>query len=531
MANEFRYTLQFDTALNPAGSDAARRAVEQVDDAAARASRRSGESAAQTVRGLTDQTDAARVSEFAYYDLDAAMARTGKTSETFTAGATQVQRSSANASQSLLMFSQGFEDAQYGIRGVLNNIPGLVMALGGTMGLAGAISIAAVSFSVLYDWLSKTDEKVKFSAETLAEFGQNAADLVGERIDDAIAQIGDIEAAAAAVTQGWAETQKAENAAATAVLSNAEKVAESQREISRILGEQVDAYAEIEAIAAAAEAQRVEESRQAMAAEEARLVAAQEAVAMKEQKLNEALVVQAQAQRDLETVAAEIESRRAEIAQLSAVSTDRIGFMESLSEGGIPGLLRDPAAGTAARERLQDPAFQAETQALEAKLEELQKRVGDQSGTLNRAVTIIDREFGRAQRDLADVSQSVATNIATIEATLNADALVAQVEQVKSVSEMLADDLGAAMGAIQTSDARTAEAKAGIEQAAADGQITADEMVGLARNMQTLIGSLQAGIAVSNGSQAELIALMFSYQEEQSRQREEIQILKAKSGR
>ncbi len=60
-----------------------------------------------------------------------------------------------NNAQALLMFSQGFEDAQFGIRGILNNIPGLIVALGGGAGLAGAISIAAVAGSQLFSMLTK----------------------------------------------------------------------------------------------------------------------------------------------------------------------------------------------------------------------------------------------------------------------------------------------------------------------------------------------------------------------------------------
>src|SRR5579859_7498589 len=40
--------------------------------------------------------------------------------------------------------SRGFEDLQYGIGGVLNNIPGLITSLGGGAGLAGILSAVAV---------------------------------------------------------------------------------------------------------------------------------------------------------------------------------------------------------------------------------------------------------------------------------------------------------------------------------------------------------------------------------------------------
>jgi hypothetical protein len=54
-----------------------------------------------------------------------------------------------NAGLSVLAFSQAIEDAQYGIRGVMNNIPQLVLALGGGPGLAGVASLATVAISQL----------------------------------------------------------------------------------------------------------------------------------------------------------------------------------------------------------------------------------------------------------------------------------------------------------------------------------------------------------------------------------------------
>lgn len=57
---------------------------------------------------------------------------------------TAAARGTGNAANAIFIASQGLEDMQYGIRGVLNNVPGLVTALGGSFGLAGVISILAV---------------------------------------------------------------------------------------------------------------------------------------------------------------------------------------------------------------------------------------------------------------------------------------------------------------------------------------------------------------------------------------------------
>ena len=51
--------------------------------------------------------------------------------------------------QALLEFSRAAEDAQYGVAGVVNNIPGLVAALGGSAGAAGAASLLAILLSQL----------------------------------------------------------------------------------------------------------------------------------------------------------------------------------------------------------------------------------------------------------------------------------------------------------------------------------------------------------------------------------------------
>ncbi len=60
-------------------------------------------------------------------------------------------RSSQKAAMGVLELSRAFEDAQYGMRGVLNNIPGIIQSFGGGAGLAGVISIAAVALSQLID--------------------------------------------------------------------------------------------------------------------------------------------------------------------------------------------------------------------------------------------------------------------------------------------------------------------------------------------------------------------------------------------
>jgi hypothetical protein len=70
-----------------------------------------------------------------------------------------------NLSLALLEGSRGLEDLQYGIGGVVNNVPLFVAALGGSAGAAGAISIVAVGINQL---VKNWDSVERLFAETTA---------------------------------------------------------------------------------------------------------------------------------------------------------------------------------------------------------------------------------------------------------------------------------------------------------------------------------------------------------------------------
>lgn len=64
-------------------------------------------------------------------------------------GVGRVGREASHSALGFLELSRAIEDAQYGFRGVVNNIPQIVMLFGGGAGLAGAISIASVALNQL----------------------------------------------------------------------------------------------------------------------------------------------------------------------------------------------------------------------------------------------------------------------------------------------------------------------------------------------------------------------------------------------
>jgi hypothetical protein len=107
----------------------------------------------------------------------------------------QSAKGARNNSVALLQASQAFEDMQYGIRGVLNNIPGLVQSLGMGAGLAGGISIAAVAATSLLpklsDWLGITqalDNALGGTAAKLREDAVTAGAAYEQSLDKSGAQ-------------------------------------------------------------------------------------------------------------------------------------------------------------------------------------------------------------------------------------------------------------------------------------------------------------------------------------------------------
>ena len=158
-----------------------------------------------------------------------------------------------NSGAAVLELSRGLEDAQYGIKGVLNNLPGLVVALGGTAGLAGALSIAAVAGSVLWEQFGKGAKKSKGEVEKLedriagmlkvyqdfVDVGKEARDKAEEAVADKLkAELAGVENDFQ-IKVGATGVKEAQDAAAAQIQLARDKVdlAETERKLVSATGE------------------------------------------------------------------------------------------------------------------------------------------------------------------------------------------------------------------------------------------------------------------------------------------------------
>ena len=76
---------------------------------------------------------------------------------------------SRNSARGILEISRAFEDLQFGLRGVLNNIPGILQSFGVGAGVAGVVSIAAVSVDALRRRFSGLGEGSKKASDEMSK--------------------------------------------------------------------------------------------------------------------------------------------------------------------------------------------------------------------------------------------------------------------------------------------------------------------------------------------------------------------------
>jgi hypothetical protein len=110
--------------------------------------------AAYAARNATEQARHGTVLEYVSGLVQRMAGRTGDLGH----GMDQARSGTEKFGYSVLHVAHAFQDLQYGVGAVLNNIPLVVQAFGGGPGLAGGIMIAAVAFDVLYNNWGKVEK-------------------------------------------------------------------------------------------------------------------------------------------------------------------------------------------------------------------------------------------------------------------------------------------------------------------------------------------------------------------------------------
>ncbi len=110
--------------------------------------------------------------------LASAMVQAQKAGQQISNSVNQAGAKSGGNPQGLLNLSRAVDDLQYGFRGVINNIEGIVTGFGGSAGLAGAATLAGIAIASIVPKLAELaaqTDPVKELSQTLKDINNSGA--------------------------------------------------------------------------------------------------------------------------------------------------------------------------------------------------------------------------------------------------------------------------------------------------------------------------------------------------------------------
>lgn len=438
--------------------------------------------------GMSQMSDRVSVSEFAYYDLDRAMKQNGVTVQKtkIDQAALDAQRaraiqtvrqlreeeqraavvsgSAARAKRDLggaaLEASRAFEDAQYGLRGVLNNIPGLIMMLGGSAGLAGAVSVGAVAMSIFAARVEKLQQEAKKAAENAGEMNEKLRQFLqtveGDKLKTFVDDLENItkqEAILRDTTVDSIETEEYRRTTLERVADALRDAAEQEIRLAEarglISGDQ--ANAQIAALKTEAEAAK-QQSEIAAASAKTRQVEAQY-----NNKLAEIEAIRNEI-KSLEDERDRAQQRSANLLKQSNTLTDKDGNVLRASDAGALEQLRGQIAAA-------DKSAAALASEIKQKAATIESQVVAASEVAQALDVAIERE-----RILTDA----VNRVAEISAESSVTQATAAVEKVRAGLETAIAE-ATARGEQLSQDQRAAFAT--VSKALSDGIVSAQEML------------------------------------------------------
>ncbi len=404
-----------------------------------------------------------------------------------------------DAGGKMLVFAQAADDAQYGMRGLSNQIPQLAQAIGLGGGLAGAIGIAAVAVTVLLPLLKKlyTDtDAPKINAVADAVAKRYATELEGLR---AVAREKELQEQVGALTRDMAAYAAQE----LRIQDQRLTVIENQRremELQRGLADELSAAIGGPSTAGANRVARLQQDRE---------------LARKESKIANAEYDRIAAeQANVKTAAAaRLAAAEAEVARLQrnvAGGKANLAGAEEAEKQGLAGY--GERRGRAQAQLARDTALLEEQQALAAKIrEEVEKAntlgngaLGDLSARIeaaDRQKRIYAQQLPILQKlaELEKERNRQAAIVAAADGPLNdMESLLGDLPAIKAKAKAESDRKSSVDAARRAyaEDQRVLELRARGQQAAADAL---EKEIGLRRQARDLAKALGLEEAVALG--------------------------------
>lgn len=206
MAGEHIISIMLRTAADVGGARQAAAALDQVtqstDEAARAAARLKVEQAATAEQERRQAVEQARQDAYASMERDRRESEANtrrlyeqqqrlndtqeRSNRLATDGAEAKKKLAAGSNQAgmaALMLGQAIDDAQYGLRGIMNNIPQLVLAFGGGPGLAGVLGVAAVALNQFLNRLEGADFSGTWVGDLKEKFNELTTGMTEEEAE------------------------------------------------------------------------------------------------------------------------------------------------------------------------------------------------------------------------------------------------------------------------------------------------------------------------------------------------------------
>lgn len=399
--------------------------------------------------------------------------------------------------QGLLQAAYFIDDMQYGVKGILNNIPGLVMGLGMGGGVAGTLSIAAIAGSQLYDYLKGSKDEAKSLAENLNIVGNSALKGTQNRVSRGQAK----NQAAFEIDQATSQPNTAQRAADDETFRIRENQKLTLIDLTAVESELTGKVANLQTAAATEEA-KINQAKKTAVDTATRDYARQkqrsdEAIAAEKKKFDLVVANYMVAQQEQIRLTEEIKAQEAEIARVERLrdKAKEVGP----GEMSLPG---EYSEGRMVYRPTQDAI--AASQELE-NIDEtgIKNSLKENGAALNKAVAIV-KEFVDSQKDNAGTMLTAATEFSTVVTTnsqtlgaantklgnaiqtANDEAITAKAALIQSVEQQIIPKLKEVSQLAEGQGGRVGAAVDQIKSYYEDNKLTTDELALIPAKLNTI---------------------------------------------
>jgi hypothetical protein len=490
MAEELQYTVKFKTTSEGSGAKQTADGINGVTEAQKRHNKAQAEGKQgreEVLRAMSNTTDQARVSEFAFYDLDAAQTRTANTSEKAGNNLQTAGEKSKMAGQNMLQAAYAADDLQYGLRGIVNNVPMLAQAFGLSASWAGGIAILAVALNQLMPLISQAFGGMEQLKETSGDMLTNAANAALNKLDKRKAELEDSVKKLKVESTPDAAGDEAKQKALDAYASQLKTITTVSEQLNQLLGRQTTALEQMAAQAAADAAAREAATQAALAAEEKKVESARTALKIAEAEREAKAIARQDAQLAAEMADKEVKRLQERRDLLAQTAAERVGWAQALGDGSVlPG--QKTGAAEAATVDLENTNAELDAAAVAA------NNIHSAAEKMTTVLSRYDDVIAGAAQALERQQAASAQNVETIMQQQGVQAAADTATGLQAATSETAQKLSSALGLVKDQQGVAQEAVTQMKTLL-EGGLTTEELKKLPGLITQLLGTYKGDLS------------------------------------